>query len=88
MKVLIVGMQDKELYSQILGISSSWKVSSVITDMSRNEVRRAVVYDEALSLPNTRCQQMDIPCSGQGGSRRASGIAETGWGKRSDKNLL
>ena len=44
-------MQDKELYQQILGLSSPWAVSDVQLDQQAQEVRVYVEHPGGLSIP-------------------------------------
>jgi transposase len=54
-------MQDKDLYSQILGVHEPWQVTDVKTDMSRLEITIQVQYDPELPVKCPECQRTTRP---------------------------
>ncbi len=52
-------MQDKELYQQILGLSSPWTVSEVELDHEAQEIRVRVVHPRGTTF---RCPDCDCDC--------------------------
>ncbi len=50
-------MRDRDLYQQILGIVSPWKVEDVVLDQEQEEVFVYVAYDAAKQPPCPTCSQ-------------------------------
>jgi transposase len=51
-------MSDKQLYEQLLGISSDWKVSDVQIDFSNQKVDVFITNKEKTKFPCPKCQQL------------------------------
>ena len=62
-------MQDKELYQQILGITSPWSVSSVELDHSAQEIRVHVEHPRGAKFCCPECQT-ELPCHDHAEERR------------------
>jgi len=50
-------MQDRELYSQILGIQEPWRVKDVELKVAEGEVRVPLTHDYPLEWPCAECGQ-------------------------------
>ena len=62
-------MQDKELYQQILGLASPWKVSSVELDDEQQEIRIHVEHPRGAKFCCPDCQT-ELPCHDHAAERR------------------
>ena len=54
-------MQDKELYQQILGLSSPWKVTDVELDRASSEIRVKVDHPRGSKFCCPECKT-ELPC--------------------------
>jgi transposase len=62
-------VQDKELYQQILGLASPWKVSSVELDDEQQEIRVHVEHPRGVKFCCPDCQT-ELPCHDHAAERR------------------
>ncbi len=60
-------MRDKELYTQILGIQTPWKVSDIELDLKAGEVK---VYVKQKSGVKQKCPKCGASCPGYDKRRR------------------
>jgi hypothetical protein len=51
-------MRDKDLYQQILGLTSSWTVSEVQLDMPSQEIRVRVEHPRGTMMSCPECKKM------------------------------
>lgn len=62
-------MQDKELYPQILGLSSPWKVTAVELDRASSEIRVKVDHPRGSKFCCPKCKT-ELPCHDHAEERR------------------
>ncbi len=54
-------MQDKELYQQILGLSSPWKVTDADLDLASSEIRVKLDHPRSTKFCCPECKT-ELPC--------------------------
>jgi len=62
-------MQDTELYQQILGLTSPWRVQTVQLDVSAQEIVVQVEHPRGTLFPCPECSR-ELPCYDHGEERR------------------
>jgi len=62
-------MQDKELYQQILGLESPWRVERVELDSQQHEIRVRVEHPRGAKFFCPECQA-ELPCHDHAAVRR------------------
>jgi hypothetical protein len=74
-------MQDKELYQQILGLSSPWIVREVRLNHDEQEIEVFVDHPRSSVAPSARrsCRAMTTPTNGAGGTSIPASSRPSWW---------